>query len=263
VCGFLFESKKMRFSIITCTLNGEKYLENCLKSIASQTFKNYEVIIIDGYSKDETDEILSRYKAKLDLKIYKERAKGISAAMNEGIRRAKGDYVIHLHSDDSFFDGNVLTDTDKFLNRMDNPDWIYGKINVVEGDGQEVGIFPERKIFQASFPWLLKFFNYIPHQSAFINKNIFDRYGLFDETLKINMDYDLWLRLARITSFKFYDRVISNFRIHAQATSSSISNKKLNKQMLEKMRGKHLTIIESVIAKIVDEIVDLTNKMYR
>ena len=253
----------MRFSVITCTLNSEKYLDNCLKSIAKQTFKDYEVIIVDGYSKDTTNKILSKYKDRLDLKIYKQKARGIAAAMNEGIKRSKGEYLIHLHADDSFFDSNVLGDTDRFLRQMGNPDWIYGKINVVEEDGGKVGVFPNRRIFQAGFPWLLKFFNYIPHQAVFIKKEIFNRHGTFDESLKINMDYDLWLRLARTTTFRFYNRVVSNFRIHDQATSSAFKNIDLNNKMLEKMRRKYLTKTEINMAKIVDKAVGLTNKMYR
>ena len=253
----------MRFSIITCTFNSERFLEECLKSVAIQTFKDYEVIVVDGKSTDATNDIVIKYSKKLPLKVYKQTPHGISIAMNEGLKRSRGEYIFYLHSDDNFFDKNVLNDTDKFLTSFDNPSWIYGKIRVIEENGQKVGVFPNKKVFQIANPVLLKYFNYIPHQSVFIKKNTLEEQNGFDKNLSSGMDYDLWLKLISKTKCCFFDRIIANFRIHKHATSSSLSKKKINQENTKMVRQKHLTMIELLLTKSIEIIVNTFSKTYR
>ena len=119
----------MKFSIITCTYNSAVFLEKNINSVKKQMYENYEHIFIDGFSSDKTPEIIKKYKQENPENIifFQTKPKGISSAMNEGIRKAKGDYLIHLHSDDSFFDKNVLQDVADFLEQNPGLDWLYGK----------------------------------------------------------------------------------------------------------------------------------------
>lgn len=253
----------MKFSIIVCTFNSEKYLEECLLSIVNQKFKDFEVIVVDSYSKDKTEKILKKYQKKLGLKIYKQDRVGISAAMNEGIRRASGDYVIHLHSDDSFYDNNVLNDVFGFLKINPDLELVYCKIATIEANGNKIGTFPEHKIFQIGFKKLLRFFNYIPHQSVFIKKDVFKKYGNFDESLSSGMDYDLWLRLADKIPFLFFNRIIANFRIHSQAESSGLKRKEKNRENKRLVKQRYLGKFEFWLSKNLEMIVNLVNRMYR
>ncbi len=245
----------MKFSIITCVLNSEKYLNDCLLSINKQKFRNFEVIIIDGYSTDNSIKIIKKYSSKLPIKVFQQKPRGISAAMNYGIRKAKGEFLIHLHTDDSFYDEDVLGDVNDFLEKNKTLDWIYGKINSTEVNGQLIGVFPNRKIFQIGWSYLLKYTNYIPHQAVFIKKEVFDKHGYFDETISSAMDADLWLRISNKTKWNFFDRIISNYRIHPFAQSSALRNQLININNYETIQRKYTNNIEFILCKIINRII--------
>lgn len=199
----------VKFSIITCTYNSRSFIEKNIESVKSQSDSDFEHIFIDGFSTDGTLEVIKQYQTEFpnQIKIFQFKPEGISKAMNQGIGKSVGEYLIHLHSDDSFFDNNVLQDTAEFLEKSNYPDWIYGKINVVTTN-QNKGVFPVKNIWQKKGNnfiknYFLKFYNYIPHQSVFIKKNVFEKLGFFDETLKCAMDLDLWLRIRNKTRWIF------------------------------------------------------------
>jgi glycosyltransferase involved in cell wall biosynthesis len=215
----------MRFSIITCTYNSAQYLCENINSVVAQTFGDFEHIFIDGFSTDGTVEIIKAYQEKYPTRVhlFQSEPKGISHAMNEGIERAEGQYLIHLHSDDSLYEPQTLEKVDAFLAQNDDPAWIYGKAKVTNtSNGSSVIIPPRRLIYDRSNFWLLLFMNnYIPHQSVFIKKELFATYGLFDETLKNYMDLDMWLRLTKGgVHAKFFDLIICNFAVRSDAQST-------------------------------------------
>jgi len=197
----------MKFSIITCTYNSAQYIQKNINSVKNQTCQNFEHIFIDGFSTDSTIEIIEKYRQEFPekVKLFQFPAKGISNAMNQGIEKSSGEYLTHLHSDDSFYDNTVLQNVDEFIERKNKPDWIYGKINVVEKNDASVGTFPERKLLQLGknifSSYFLKFFNFIPHQAVFIKKKTIEKFGCFDESLKSSMDYDLWIKIRNKTKF--------------------------------------------------------------
>lgn len=258
----------MKFSVITCTYNSAKFLERNIQSVKDQNYKNFEHVFIDGMSGDGTVAIIKKYQENYPdkVKLFQLPPKGISNAMNEGIKNSSGEYLIHLHSDDSFFDNNVLTDVKEFIDGEDL-DWIYGKINVVEGDGKTVGLFPEKKIWQLGGSifgnYLLKFFNFVPHQAVFIKKEVFAKYGYFDETISSAMDPDLWLRIRNSTKWNFFDRVISNYCIRSDSESASLKQKGKNILNYRLVQGRYLNKIEIIVTRFINWLVEKVNKNYR
>lgn len=250
----------MNFSIITCVLNSDKFISDCLSSIANQQFSNFEVIIIDGCSTDDTIKIIKKYSSKLPIRLFHQKPRGISAAMNRGIRTAQGDFLIHLHADDSFYDKYVLEDVNDFLEKNKTLDWIYGKINSIEENGRSIGVFPNNKVFQIGWNYLLKYTNYIPHQAVFIKKEVFEKYGYFDENLSSAMDTNLWLRIGNKTRWKFFDRIISNYRTHSSAQSSGISNQLVNMKNHENVQKRYTNPIEFILCKFINQLIW---RMYR
>lgn len=215
----------MRFSIITCTYNSANYLQKNIDSVESQKFRDFEHIFIDGFSTDKTVEIIMEYQKKYPekVKLFQSQPKGISHAMNEGIKKSTGEYLVHLHSDDSLYDEHVLEIVDGFITKNNNPKWLYGKARVINMNNRKTIIIPPRRIiYDSSNFWLLLFVNnYIPHQSVFIKKELFDRYGYFDETLKNYMDLDLWLKLTKNkVHAKFINEIICNFAVREDAQST-------------------------------------------
>ncbi len=252
-----------KFSIITCTHNSEELLKKNLVSVNRQSFKDFEHLFIDGQSTDDTKNIINKYKKEtpFEVKLYEFPAEGISNAFNKGIEKARGEYLFFLNSDDYFYDAEALKDVHEFLSG-NNLDWIYGKIRVLDESQAEVGVFPERKLFQISNSYLLKFINYIPHQATFIKSNIFKRFGKFKEDFELNMDTEYWMRISNKTNWEFYDRVVACYRIGG-GESSSVVNKKKNLRYLEKAQSLHLNKIEMPFAKLLNRIVQAINITYR
>lgn len=260
----------MRFSIITCTYMSERFIAKNISSVSSQIYRDYEHIFIDGFSTDRTVEIIEKYKKEYpeQVQLYQVPRAGISNAMNEGIKRATGDFLIHLHSDDSFYDKNVLKDVSTFLNANNRLDWIYGKANVIEEDGKSIGTFPDRKILHYDNnswlgKYLLKFFNYIPHQAVFIRKSVFERFGYFDEAITSMMDSDVWLRIRNQTNWSFFDRIICNYMIRPDAQSSSLAHREDGMKEYESVQRKHMNLLEVFMAKTCNNIVKHYNRSCR
>lgn len=253
------------FSIITSTLNSSKYLPRNIRSVKEQTFKDFEHLFIDGYSGDRTISLINKYKEQNPkfVRLYKRKAKGISNAMNEGIKLAKGNYLIFLHSDDSLYDRKVLDDTHSYLVANPELEWLHGKINVVEETGESIGKYPDRVIYKYFPKYFLKYYNTIPHQAVFMKKWIFEKFGIFDERLSSMMDVDLWLRIKTKTNWNFYNRTISNFMIRKGAQTSGIIRKSENDKNTYIVRARYLNSFEMGIYRIVKMVVDRYNVTFR
>ena len=224
-----------------------------LESVEKQFFKDYEHVFIDGESDDGTLNILKEYIANnaAHAKIAVYDPQGIANAMNKGIMNASGEYIIHLHSDDSFYSSDVLEAVHDFLAMNGYPDMLYGKINVIKETRETVGQYPLRKIYQKQNTGLLKYINYIPHQAVFIKREIFEKHGYFDETLSSQQEYDYWLKNAVRMNFLFYDKLISNYMIRADAQSSSRKNLRENDKVVRSIRKRYLNALELMMAKVV------------
>lgn len=220
----------MKFSIITCTKNSARFINENISSIRYQIFKDYEHVFIDGFSTDGTKEMILEYQKSnpTKIKFLQLEPKGIANAMNEGICEAQGEYIIHLHSDDYLYDKNVLRDVANFLEK-NNCDWIYGKEmrrNTMDDTLVVTNCTKYSRYSSNTFlgKYILKFYFFIRHQTVFIKKNVFDRYGLFDESLKCPMDYEFFLRIREHTRWVFFNRIIDNFVIHDHNQSITQKN---------------------------------------
>lgn len=250
----------IKFSIITCTYNSGEYLAENIKSVISQSFVNFEHIFIDAYSSDNTLSLIDEYRKKFPdrVKIFQCQPRGISNAMNEGIRLANGDYLIHLHSDDKFYDVDVLTDVSTFLEKNNFPDWIFGREMHFNSQG-ELGVYPKFKIYTLdSYSVFGKYFlglvNYIRHQTVFIKPEVFEKYGFFREDLRCVMDVELWLRIKNRTRWIFFDRLIACYRHHPGAQSTGQANQKAN-------RKESLSVYRSYLGPIKFFLFFLFNKL--
>lgn len=203
-----------RFTIITCTLNSEKYLRDSIKSVISQSFKEIEYIFVDGGSTDGTLEIIS--KVPVNKKLIENVTGGISKAMNVGIQAASGEIIAHLHSDDYYLSTDVLKIVDSKF-KENQAEWLFGGLqkNI---DGKEVPL--DYIVPEYSYKNLLKG-NFIPHPSTFVKKSLFDRVGGFNENLRYAMDYDMWLRLGSLADPIQINNLIAVFRVHSGSLTSS------------------------------------------
>lgn len=175
-----------KISIITVNRNNAEGLENTIKSVIEQTYSNYEFIIIDGDSTDNSIEVIKRYSSKISFWVS-EKDTGIFNAMNKGIARATGDYCYFLNSADRFASKNVLTKI--FNNQRYKAPFINGhQINDFGSYTQKVPCL-NRKLTLFDFYW-----GTIKHQATFIRRDLFVTYGLYDESLKITSDWKFFLQ---------------------------------------------------------------------
>ena len=207
-------SDRPAFSIVTCTWNSAATLADTLDSVQRQTCRDLEHIFVDGGSTDATLEMIAAYPGR--KRVLHDVGGGISRAMNQGIAAASGEYVAHLHSDDYYaFDAVLALVAGRFA--VEGVDWVCGTVQVLR-DGELVPPYPmlpfSYRSFAAGRAW-------IAHPAVFIRRSVFQRVGMFDETLKYAMDVDLWLRLGRIARPATLDRALTVFRDHAGSVSSS------------------------------------------
>jgi glycosyltransferase involved in cell wall biosynthesis len=237
------------FTIITCTRNSAKFIRSCLDSVASQKFHGFEHLIIDGHSTDGTLSIL----AKGSNSVIQAEPRGIANAMNIGINAAKGKYLYFLNSDDSLYDDEVLQKVHDYLVSHTELDWAFGNIHETDGI-KTIGFPPKRAIFHGKHPSILKYYNYIPHQAAFIKKSVFDQFGLYDEDLKSMMDPEYWLRISQSTDWDYMPIVVANYLIRPDSQSENLAHTRSNTLEYEAVQSKYLSPLELVLAKFVNMI---------
>jgi glycosyltransferase involved in cell wall biosynthesis len=173
-----------KISIITVCKNEAEGIENTILSVINQTFTDFEFIVIDGGSTDGTLEIISRHKDKIDI-IINDESGGVYKAMNRGISIAKGEYLIFMNGGDSFTDTDVL---ERVIVQTKYEDIIYGDARVILNKKWSIIKKCPSKI---NLGFLLS--DTIPHQSAFIRKDLFDLIGDYNEKMKVAADYAFFL----------------------------------------------------------------------
>ena len=196
--------KKPRISIITITFNSAKFVERAIKSVLNQRYTNLEYIIVDGGSTDGTVDIIKRYDDRI-TKWVSEPDKGISNAFNKGINMATGEIIGIINSDDGLLPGALAN-----IAKAYNPsvDVYRGKVLLWKEDSDTKVV--EIPTMHFSFGGL----NNVSHQSTFIAKRAYEKYGMYDESCKYVMDYDLLVRFQNEgAKFKYIDKVLAFYTL--------------------------------------------------
>ena len=172
-------------SIITVNLNNAVGLKKTIDSVRRQTYTDYEYLIIDGGSSDESRSIIEQY---LHLLCYwvSEPDRGIYQAMNKGISQATGTYCLFLNSGDWLVDEYVLK---QCFAQNHTADLLIGGCHVLEQSNRIHTYIPKQELTFRSF-----YGTTIPHQSTFIKRDLFGQLGPYDETYRIHGDYEFWIR---------------------------------------------------------------------
>jgi len=192
-------------SVIVAVYNRSETLSRCINSVASQTYLNKELIIIDGASTDGTVDILKSNSEKITY-WQSEPDRGIYHAFNKGLNHAKGDWIYFLGSDDYLWDSQTLSQMAEQLTATPTDVRIvYGKVALVspKGDVLEVVNKPWEQVKQHFLQGC-----YICHQGVFHHRSLFEIHGQFDESFKISGVYELLLRELKTKNALFFPDVI-------------------------------------------------------
>lgn len=204
-----------KISIVTPSYNQGQFIESAIKSVLGQGYPNFEHIILDNCSTDETIAILKKYP---HLIWRSQSDRGQSDALNQGFRLSKGDIVGWLNADDRYLPG-CFERTSEAFSQHPEADIVYGDYYWI--DEREHIIQSRRELDFDLF--ILKYLHvlYIPSTSTFFKQRIFQEENFLDTSLKYSMDYEFFLRLAN-KKYKFVhiDRYLASFRWHKDNKSS-------------------------------------------
>jgi glycosyltransferase involved in cell wall biosynthesis len=211
-----------KLSVITINLNNKTGLSRTISSVLSQTYKDFEYIIIDGGSTDGSLEIINRYESVIDHWIS-EPDKGIYPAMNKGISIARGEYCFFLNSGDYIADDNVF---EKIFSDDPKEDVIYGNLYVTINDK-----IKERAYGKVFLTFSDVYSHTIKHQASFIRRDLFEKFGLYNENRKIVADWEFFIKSIGLgkASYRFINEFIAYF------DNNGISNR--NRELAAKERA--------------------------
>lgn len=183
----------MKLSIITINRNNAVGLEKTMMSVASQTFKEFEYVVVDGASTDGSVEVIKRLAPQFGdrIKWVSEPDKGIYNAMNKGIRMASGEYIQILNSADCLASGDVMEKMLAELDNWDYPSILYGNMIKCFPDGSNR---LDRSFAGQEITMLGMYSGTLNHDPAYIRRDLFEEYGYYDENLKIVSDWKWYLQ---------------------------------------------------------------------
>lgn len=225
----------MKLTIITINRNNSEGLAKTLKSINQQTSKNFEHVVVDGASTDNSVDVIRQYEdADIKRVCVSEPDSGIYNAMNKGIRMASGEYLQFLNSGDVLAGNNVVGDMLQTLEENHYPSILYG--NMLKDKVKEKvirdGGFAGREITFLGF-----YTGTLNHSPAYIRKELFDKYGMYDETLKIVSDWKWYLQAIILGGEKpiYTDLDVTIFDMNGISEINKELDRRERKQVLESL----------------------------
>ena len=224
-------TEKLKISVITVSYNQGRYIEENILSVLNQNYNNFEHIIIDACSKDNTLDILKKYD---HLVWTSEPDRGQSDGLNKGFRKATGDLIVWLNSDDVMCEG-AFEALNRFFTENLDKHFVTGNQIFIIGNSEV-----DHKIKAKPFTYdrlLNTRYCSVMQNSTVFRKEVLDKVGLLDETLHYTMDLDLFIRIAKEYTSYTIDADIAKFRVweDSKTTTAQI---KFYKNMLA-LKKKH------------------------
>jgi glycosyltransferase involved in cell wall biosynthesis len=204
----------MKFSIVTASYNQGRFIRDCIESVKSQAGVEWEHIVQDSCSTDETHAVLREHP---HLKVTIEKDAGMSDGINRGFRQATGDWVMWLNTDDYLLP-DALTKVAEFIRKNPKADIVYGDSVFVKENKE---IIRRKREHEFSANVLLFYGCYIQSTTTFLRRSIISGGHMLDLNYRICMDYEYYMRLHRLGyRYNYLAEEIAAFRWHETNTSS-------------------------------------------
>lgn len=204
----MMEAQAQLVSVVTPSYNTGEFIEETILSVKNQTYPHIEHIIMDGGSTDGTLDTIKKYEGSYNMSWVSEPDEGQSDAVNKGWKRAKGEILGWLNSDDTYLPHAVETAV-KFLNDHPETSMVYGECNIINESSQVTGRCQARLF---DLRGMLCRGNMVPQPAAFLRREVLDEVGYLDTNLHFSMDFDLWLRIALKFKVAYIPQYLANFR---------------------------------------------------
>lgn len=213
------------FSIVTPVYNGEKFLSTCIKSIVNQNFKNFEYIIVDGNSIDNTHNIIKKYKKNID-KIIIRKDKTMYEALSTGFKKAGGKYFLWLNSDDFLVNKNSLSNLHDILSKK-NYDWVNCVTSIFYQDKKKL-----RSYIPLLYPNIILrnglanncFWGFVQQENTIFSSKLYQKSGGVKKKFKMAGDFNMWTRFAvyadlvsvnvKFAAHRKWDRQLTDLKIY-------------------------------------------------
>ncbi len=207
-------------SIVTPSFNQVQFLEQTILSVLEQDYPHIEYLIVDGGSTDGSLELIQRYAPHLTWWVS-EPDQGQTDAINKGFSHARGEILAWLNSDDTYQPG-AISQAVEYLQSHPEVGMVYGDANLIDASGNIIGKFPAR---QTDYRRLRRGYVHIPQQASFFQASLWKQVGPLDPSFYFAMDYDLWVRLARISELHYCPNLWADFRLHGSGKSVVADNR--------------------------------------
>lgn len=228
----------MKISIITATYNSGKTVGDTLKSVLAQTYHDYELLVVDGASKDNTLEVVKKMEPLFEgrMRYISEPDKGIYDAMNKGIRMATGDVIGILNSDDFYTSDDALACIAWTLEN-EKVDAVYGDIHYVDDEDLKKCVrYYSSKPFRR---WMMRLGFMPAHPSFYCRKEVYEKFGAFDaENYRVAADFENLLRLIFVNKIKthYINKDFVTMRTGGASSSGLESHKRIMRDHLKALK---------------------------
>lgn len=212
------EKDDILVTIVTPSYNQGQFIEDTIKSVLNQTYKNIQYIVVDGASSDNTMEVVERYRDKIDI-IISERDKGQTDAINKGFRLAKGELVGWINSDDMLLPYCVEEIVKLYKQNPDGAIFYGSKIDMIDSKNSHLKYYinnmqNRERILRRNYD--------VSQPGSFYRKDILEKVNYLDESIHYCMDLDLFLKLSEYGNIcSINDKPLAKFRIWEEAKSST------------------------------------------
>lgn len=244
-------------SVITPVYNQALYIEESVLSVLNQTYTDFELLIIDDASTDETGKIISKYASDPRISIYRnDKNMGCASTCNRGYSLAKGKFLAIIAGDDTW-EVQYLEKCVSALEKYPDAGFVYTRINLMDTQGNKVprkrDRIPHRQNYYGNeFENIVRWLNHIPHGSTLVRKSNAEIVGFYDTTLEATYDWEFMLRLTKKFPVVFINEHLYNIRIHGE----NVTKKRIKRGERERFFFKLLDRVyqmDDLPSKLIEE----------
>lgn len=207
--------KYSKISVITPSFNQGEFIERTVRSVLCQRYPNLEYILMDGGSTDSTSQVLEAYRSQF-AHFVSARDGGQADAIGSGFERSSGEIMAYLNSDDVLAPG-ALHFVNEFFRKNQRVDFIYSHRVAIDKTDKVIWYWG----LPRHVTYLMRRLDFIPQETCFWRRRLYEKAGNIDRSFTFAMDYDLFVRFMAIGRFRRVDRILAAFRVHDSSKTST------------------------------------------
>jgi glycosyltransferase involved in cell wall biosynthesis len=224
----------MKVSVVIPTYNRAGYIGEAVASVLAQTFQDFEIIIVDDGSTDETANIVHAIQDSR-ISFLTQEHRGVSAAVDLGWRAARGEYIARLDSDDRWL-ATLLQELVAVLDADAAADVVYARAQGMDADGKPLPqLIGTAERFPGETLKSLIYGDFVCPGAVLVRRSAIARVGGYDESLIANEDWDIWIRIAQHAYIRYVPRVLAQYRYHPQNLTRTTSDR-MERVMQDRVR---------------------------